>query len=873
MGTQRRPIDWVMIVLAAAVVFSPAFAMAVADWADGLDLLWVIGLVGMVAGLMISISRFRSPTAHGLSFVYGLTWVGFLLASPLPYLLWRDKIFGLYGRVAAWIALALRGGIGNDELIFILWLGLLFWWLGYTVIWNTIRHQRIWRALLPPGIVLLVNVFYFPGTKLTPYLMIYLLCALLVVVRSYTVLQENRWTSDHIGYSSEVRFDLLRSGLVLASVVILLAWVAPTAASSQAAYELWQRVEGPWRRVEDDFNRLFSTLRSQAQVYGNPFGSTLALRGPRNLTDTPVMQVLAPPDKRFYWRGIVYDRYVGSGWINTDSDPLQLEAWREPKWVTFDAREEITQTFTLFLQADTLVFAAPQIRRVSLPVRAQAHISSDGTAESSQMISSRSLMQGASYIAVSALSTADVELLRGAGKTYPAWVRERYLQLPEGLPSFVKSQAQSIAQGLATPYDQAAAIEAWLRANIVYDDQTPAPPQDQDGVAYILTVKRGYCDYYASAMVVMLRSLGVPARVAVGYAQGRYDSVTGIYYVAEKDSHSWVEVYFPTYGWVEFEPTASQPVIDRPKPQVASVTPTPEADAADAGAATPRPPREREGPEDVDVFGGPYTAQRRLSAWLGVGIVGTAIAIAFLAASALGQRKRGRPGIAAMARSWLATYLAKRRARLASPNEASTADQPKGPDMSAGSLSESLRFWTGLAGLVEIAIALGLIAIWVLGRLGLRGLNPAIQTLGTWLGIGGVIQVLILIVLVATRIYERRGLGGLSPAAQVYARLLRFSNWLRVQWRDSQTPRERGAAFSAAAPQAESLIMRIADDYTREQYAPTPPTEGAEQVWQELSPALWLAGLQLRLEWFRRRAHEFRLWWNSFTQRMSQQLG
>lgn len=873
MGTQKRPIDWVMVVLAAAVVFSPAFAMTVADWADGLDLLWVIGLVGMVAGLLISISRFRSLTAHGLSFVYGLTWVGFLLASPLPYLLWRDKILSLYGRVAAWIALTLRGGTGRDELIFILLLGLLFWWLGYTVIWNTVRHQRIWRALLPSGIVLLVNVYYFPGTKLTPYLMIYLLCALLVVVRSYTVLQENRWTSEHIGYNSEVRFDLLRSGLVLASVVILLAWVAPTAASSQAAYELWQRVEGPWRRVEDDFNRMFSTLRSQTQVYGNPFGRTLTLRGPRNLTDAPVMQVLAPPDKRFYWRGVVYDRYTGSGWINTDSDAFQVEAWREPKWVTFDAREEITQTFTLFLQADTLVFAAPQIRRVSLPVRAEAHISSDGTAELSQMISSRSLMQGASYIAVSALSTADMDRLRGAGKIYPTWVRERYLQLPEGLPSFVRSQAQNIAQGLATPYDQAAAIEAWLRANIVYDDKTQAPPQDQDSVAYILTVKRGYCDYYASAMVVMLRVLGVPARVAVGYAQGRYDSVTGIYHVAEKDSHSWVEVYFPTYGWVEFEPTASQPVIDRPQPQVATVTPTPESDAADAGDVTPRSPREREGPEDVDVFGGPYTAQWRPSVWLGIGIVGTGVAIAFVVTFALRQRKRSRPGIAALVRNWLSTYLAKRRARLSSPNEAGIAEQPEGSAMPFGGLSERLRFWTGLAGLVEIAIALGLVVVWILGRLGLRGLNPTIQTLSTWLGVGGVVQVLILIVLAATRIYERRGLRGLSPAAQLYARLLRFSDWLRVRWRDSQTPRERGAAFSAIAPQAESLIMRITDDYTREQYAANPPTEGAEQVWQELSPTLWLAGLQIRLEWFHRRVREFRLWWNSFTQRMSQQLG
>jgi|GEM_PF-1303555 len=658
MESKRRPIDWVMVILAVMVVSSPAFAMAVADWADGLDKLWLIALIGLVVGLVISISRFQSLTAHGLNLVYGLAWIGFLLASPLPYPLWRDKILNLYARVAAWIALALRGGTGRDEMIFLLLLGLLFWWLGYTAIWNTVRYQRVWRALLPAGIVLLVNVYYYPGTKLTPYLMIYLLCALLVVVRSYTALQEGRWANEHIGYSSDVRFDLLRSGLALASAAILLAWVAPTAASSQFAYEMWLRVEGPWRRVEDDFNRMFSTLRSQSTVYGNPFGRTLTLRGPRNLTDTPVLDVYAPPEKRFYWRGVVYDRYTGSGWINTDSDALQLEAWREPKRIAFDAREEITQTITLFLPVNTLVFAAPEPQRIGLPVRADVRLTPpESTVEISQMISARSLMRGATYIAVSSLSTADIEKLRGAGTAYPTGIRERYLQLPASLPAFVRRQAQDIAGNLATPYDKAAAIEAWLRANIVYDDQTPAPPQDQDGAAYILTVKRGYCDYYASAMVIMLRSQGVPARVAVGYTQGKYDSVSSIYHVTEKDSHSWAEVYFPKYGWIEFEPTASQPVIDRPKPQILVATPTPDPNQESSGTPRPRPTRDREGPEDVDLAGGSYVpSQRPLDVWLALGIVGAFIALVFVATWMADRRKqkkvkRSRPSLQPLGRA------------------------------------------------------------------------------------------------------------------------------------------------------------------------------------------------------------------------------
>jgi len=85
-----------------------------------------------------------------------------------------------------------------------------------------------------------------------------------------------------------------------------------------------------------------------------------------------------------------------------------------------------------------------------------------------------------------------------------------------------------------------------------------------DKVDYIIfKAKQGYCDYYASAMIVMLRSRGIPARFVAGYAKGSYDATTQSYHVVNADAHSWVEVYFPQYGWIEFEPTAAQPMITR----------------------------------------------------------------------------------------------------------------------------------------------------------------------------------------------------------------------------------------------------------------------------------------------------------------------
>jgi transglutaminase-like putative cysteine protease len=148
--------------------------------------------------------------------------------------------------------------------------------------------------------------------------------------------------------------------------------------------------------------------------------------------------------------------------------------------------------------------------------------------------------------------------------TLPADVTTRYLALPEALPRRVRDLARQVAGDATTRYDQARALEQYLRT-YPYTLDLPVPPTDRDLVDYFLfELQKGYCDYYASAMVVMARAVGIPARFSTGYAQGSYDYDRRQWIVTEKDGHSWVEVYFEGIGWVEFEPTASQPALSRP---------------------------------------------------------------------------------------------------------------------------------------------------------------------------------------------------------------------------------------------------------------------------------------------------------------------
>jgi transglutaminase-like putative cysteine protease len=174
------------------------------------------------------------------------------------------------------------------------------------------------------------------------------------------------------------------------------------------------------------------------------------------------------------------------------------------------------------------------------------------------------LAPGQDYTAISYVSDANVDDLRAAGNDYPDWVLERYRSIPATVPLSVGLLAEQIVRdaGATTPYDMAKAVESYLRTNYEYSTSIDTPPSGVDRIQWFLFEgKKGYCEYYAGAMVLMLRHLGIPTRLAGGYAPGTYDTRSGNYIVKESAAHAWPEVYFPRYGWIEFEPTPSQAVI------------------------------------------------------------------------------------------------------------------------------------------------------------------------------------------------------------------------------------------------------------------------------------------------------------------------
>ena len=184
------------------------------------------------------------------------------------------------------------------------------------------------------------------------------------------------------------------------------------------------------------------------------------------------------------------------------------------------------------------------------------------------------------YLVTSSVSLAKGEDLRAAGEDYPTWALAKYTQLSPTMPQRVSDLAQRITGDAPTPYDKARAIETYLKT-MTYNLEIDPPPFNADGVDYFLfEQKEGYSEYFGSAMTVLLRTQGIPARLVTGYTVGDRVEDHDVFIVADSHSHAWSEVFFPNYGWIPFEPTPGEKIpevyVPAPAPQDSAVEITPE---------------------------------------------------------------------------------------------------------------------------------------------------------------------------------------------------------------------------------------------------------------------------------------------------------
>ncbi len=590
----RRPQPWersrapyfqegrlITLALLAALSITLALSFDSAGWVESMGPVALVVLGGLAAGVLMAYSRFDGLFMLTYGVTTGLAWVLFLMTRMVgqerrvqafvdhgvPEL--QARAYFLLERWLTWLEAALSRGPSNDNYTFVLEIAFLLWWLAYLGGWMVFRHGTAWRTVVSAGLVLLVNVYYAPR-PITGFLVAYCVFATLFLAWTNLVSHRQRWQVRGIHYSQDIAFDFMRVGLLYALAVVAIGFVGPNLGRNPLLHRIMAPVNQRWNQATSEWNRLYQGLNRQARPVQSVFDRTLSLGGPRNVTDRPIFEVETTTGR--YWRAVTYDTFTGRQWINTATTEVTFDPGARLPVVPWALRQPVTQTITLAAPMGDVVVAPPDLLRTSVPIAAiVSPVLGDGgedtelTRSEFTLVRSREPLEpGDSYTVVSYYTQVTVRDLRNAPTEYPAAIVERYLQLPENVSPRVVQLAQEIAQDATTVYDKAKAIESFLRG-YQYDDQIEAPPPDQDPVEYFLfDIQRGYCNYYATAMAVMLRALGIPARMASGYAEGTLDRETGRYIVTERDSHTWVEVFFPGLGWIEFEPTAGESVLDRP---------------------------------------------------------------------------------------------------------------------------------------------------------------------------------------------------------------------------------------------------------------------------------------------------------------------
>lgn len=169
------------------------------------------------------------------------------------------------------------------------------------------------------------------------------------------------------------------------------------------------------------------------------------------------------------------------------------------------------------------------------------------------------------YKTRSLISSASDQDLREAHTDYSRFITDHYLQLPISLPTRIIELSAMITSNLDNPFDKAVAVQNYLRSSIfVYSRDVKPPPRNSDGVDYFLfESKTGYSDYFASSMAILMRAANVPTRIAAGYGPGEKSENSNNRLIKDSDSHTWVQIYFPEYGWMDFEPTPAWAISSR----------------------------------------------------------------------------------------------------------------------------------------------------------------------------------------------------------------------------------------------------------------------------------------------------------------------
>jgi hypothetical protein len=575
---------WFSLFLLATVVYSTIWCIQAVGWVAHLNILSLTTAVGLICGLIAAKQqRFSRVPVHVVAIGFGLLLAFWQTAGAF----YQGNAVAFEHAIRNWISILLTGDTGDNDAIFLFFITALGFILAYTSSWLVYRTRSPWLMIVANAVVLLINLSNVDAGFIV-FLVVFLIASLLLLLRFNLYESVRRWQRQGLRYADDIGWDVMQAGALISIGILVLSWILPAGYTNAWAAQLWTLNANPWVQLENTWNRVISVNGGiNPSNHGN-FRDTLTLGGNPNLNHDIVFTVQSD-DGSQYLASLSFETYTGvGGWVIGPTTTLPVKAnssYPDGALLTHTVQQKITVVNPPGEQYP-YIFGASDILSTNLP----------GMVLGSQTTGSilgwlkqgGNLAGGTTYTVVSTVSSADVGTLRSvplpkdAPKNlspdpdapipptyYDPSILRTYLQLPNNLDPQIAALAKHIVNTAhaTTMYDEVVALESYLRDNYAYSVDVQPPP-GEEGVSWFLfrSGHKGFCNYFASAMAVMARSLGIPARVVQGYTNGDYDTKQHDRVVRGTDAHAWTQVYFAGYGWINFEPSASFSPFARPLP-------------------------------------------------------------------------------------------------------------------------------------------------------------------------------------------------------------------------------------------------------------------------------------------------------------------
>jgi transglutaminase-like putative cysteine protease len=526
-------------------------------------------------------------------------WVDFATSS-------RDLLFAvetlwtgfsvLLSRVYDWVSRLVGGDPIPDPVAASFCWGAALWAVSVWASWVVHRRQHVLLGLTPAGTLLAASLLYMRGDTASLLVLsgAVLLAMALVVYDTRVRCFEEAGIDIARGLSTDVAVASILVALALVgtatvaqsiSIRDIVDYVRKLTAAPATAGRSAGGASRGWDQPHTSLDLLAQAVLPLNHLAIAPAeelsGLVVMTVNTGEMVPVPESAVSAFVIPRYYWRSVTYDRYSGDGWYTSGTWEAAYVSGEASGPPPLEAQRPLRQEVSVAPHRRGIVHVAGTLIAVDHDYTVEWRSPDDAFGAT---------CDAETYRADSVVSEPSIRQLREAGTDYPDWV-SKYLDLPDTVTPRTLALARDLTATQPTPYDRAVAIETYLRDNYPYVLDVPFPTSGQDMVDFFLfDLREGYCTYYASAMVVLARASGVPARLVLGYASGTYDPLRAHYVVTEADSHAWPELYFPGYGWVEFEPTAGRPAIVRHeensepawKAPEGQLVPPPDVEASDA---------------------------------------------------------------------------------------------------------------------------------------------------------------------------------------------------------------------------------------------------------------------------------------------------